>query len=68
MSVQGEIERLESAKADIKSAIENKGITVGSVTLDGYAAKVNEIPRIYISTVAPTMSDGSDGDLWVIYE
>lgn len=43
MSVASEIQRLQSAKVNIKSAIENKGVTVGDGTIDTYAAKISEI-------------------------
>ena len=45
MSIASEISRLQGAKADLKSAIEAKGVTVSSdLTIDGYAAKVTAIP------------------------
>ena len=44
MSISTEITRLQTAKADLKTAIEAKGVTVGDITIDGYAAKVAEIP------------------------
>lgn len=43
MSIAQEIQRLQSAKADIKSAIEQKGVTVGDGTIDTYADKIGEI-------------------------
>lgn len=44
MSVASEISRLQSAKADIKTAIESKGVTVSSSTkLDGYATLIDSI-------------------------
>ena len=43
MSIATEIQRLQTAKADIKSAIENKGVTVGDGTIDTYAEKIGEI-------------------------
>ena len=43
MSIATEIQRLQSAKADIKSAIEQKGVTVGDGTIDTYAEKIAEI-------------------------
>ena len=43
MSIATEIERLQTAKADIKSAIEQKGVTVGDGTIDTYAEKISEI-------------------------
>ncbi len=43
MSIANEIQRIQSAKADIKSAIENKGVTVGDGTIDTYAKKIDEI-------------------------
>jgi hypothetical protein len=45
MAIQTEITRISTAKADIKTAIEAKGVTVPSSTkLDGYATLVNNIP------------------------
>jgi len=44
MSIASEISRLQSAKADLKTAIEGKGVTVPSATtLDGYANLVDSI-------------------------
>lgn len=44
MSIATEISRLQTAKADIKTAIENKGVTVpSSTTLDGYATLIDSI-------------------------
>lgn len=43
MSIATEIQRLAQAKADIKSAIEEKGVTVGDGTIDTFATKINEI-------------------------
>ena len=43
MSIATEIERLQTAKADIKAAIEEKGVTVGDGTIDTYAQKIGEI-------------------------
>lgn len=60
MSIANEILRLQTAKADIKAAIENKGVTVGDGTIDTYAEKINEIssgdggsenPFYYIGTM-----------------
>lgn len=43
MSIATEIERLQTAKADIKTAIENKGVTVGDKTIDTYAELISKI-------------------------
>ena len=44
MSITSEINRLQTAKAGLKTAIENKGVTVSSSTkLDGYANLVDSI-------------------------
>lgn len=43
MSVVSEITRLKNAKAAIKAAIEEKGVSVGEGTLDTYAAKIGKI-------------------------
>ena len=45
MSIASEITRLQQAKADIKTAIENKGVTVpSSATLDAYDGYIDDIP------------------------
>ena len=43
MSISTEIQRIMTAKANIKTAIENKGVTVGDETIDTYAEKIGEI-------------------------
>ena len=43
MSIATEIQRLQTAKANIKTAIENKGVIVGDGTIDIYAEKIGEI-------------------------
>ena len=43
MSIVSQISRLKNAKSSIKTAIENKGVTVGSGTIDTYASKIDEI-------------------------
>lgn len=42
-TLSSEIARLTQAKADIKAAIEAKGVTVGDGTIDTYASKIGEI-------------------------
>ena len=44
MSIATEIQRIESAKADIKNAIINKGVEVGDGLIDTYAEKIGKIP------------------------
>lgn len=43
MSIADEITRLQTAKSDLKTAIEEKGVEVGDGTIDTYAQKVSEI-------------------------
>jgi surface protein len=43
ITIADNLNRIIQAKADIKTAIENKGVTVGDITIDGYAAKIAEI-------------------------
>lgn len=51
MSIASEISRLQTAKFDLKTSIENKGVTVPSATtLDGYAALVDQISGGIITT------------------
>jgi hypothetical protein len=46
MSVANEILRLQQAKSDLATSIENKGVTVpAATTLDGYAALVDQIQQ-----------------------
>lgn len=44
MTIASEISRLQWAKADICTAIENKGVTVWSIKLDQYCDCINAIP------------------------
>lgn len=43
MSITTEIQRLQNAKADIKTAIENKGVEVGDGLINTYAEKISQI-------------------------
>lgn len=43
MSIATEMQRLQQAKADIKAAIEQKGVTVGDGTIDTYAGYISLI-------------------------
>lgn len=43
MSIASEISRLQDAKLAIKTAIENKGVSVGNGAIDTYADKINNI-------------------------
>lgn len=46
MSIQSEITRLQTAKANLKTSLENKGATVSSSTkLDGYPTIVDNLPN-----------------------
>ena len=59
MAISDEIARLQQAKADLKTAIENKGVTVPSnATLDDY-------PDLVDSIVTGGGSSSSDG--WAYY-
>lgn len=42
-TIAEEITRIQTAKSNIKTAIENKGVVVGDITIDGYADKINQI-------------------------
>ena len=57
MAISDEITRLQQAKADLKTAIENKGVTVpNSTKLDSYAALVDSISG----------GGSDDNDIWYI--
>lgn len=66
MSIASEISRLQTAKADLKTAIEGKGVTVPSNTkLDGYADLVDSIETgddwVYVNcnTLSDTTNPGA---------
>ena len=55
MSISNEITRLQTAKSNLKSAIENKGVTVPSSTkLDGYASLVDDIETMTVDPISIT--------------
>jgi hypothetical protein len=56
MSIASQIERLYRAKANIKTAIENKGVSVGNGTIDTYAQKIDGITAGGSSSVLPLSS------------
>lgn len=63
MSIASEIARLQTAKSDLKTAIENKGVTVPSATkLDGYASLVNQISgsSAYNVTLVSLIPNGNE--------
>lgn len=66
-TIADELTRIQKAKADIKTAIENKGVTVGNTKLDGYANLINQIQTGGGSTGGGTereiiLSDGDSFD------
>ncbi len=61
MSVATEIQRLNTAKAGIKSALEAKGVTVDTATtLDGYPQLVSSIPSGGDDTTLKELISGSN--------
>lgn len=64
MAVQTEITRISTAKANIKTAIEAKGVTVPSSTkLDGYASLVSSIPGIVPTGTINITENGENIDV-----
>lgn len=62
MAIQNEISRLKQAKADIAEAIRNHGVAVPQeLSIDEYAAKVEEIVAADVFTGATSSTDGADG-------
>ena len=45
ITIAENLQRIIQAKADIKVAIENKGVVVGDITIDNYADKINQIEQ-----------------------
>lgn len=70
MSRQSEITRLETAKANLKTSIRNKGVSVADTDhLDAYAAKVDAIVvatnNVYTGSTTPSSSLGKNGDIYI---
>lgn len=62
MSIASEISRLQGAKADIKTAIQGKGVTVPSAAkLDDYADYIDDIPQGTTPTGTKQISVISNG-------
>ena len=62
MSVQSEISRLEGAKADLKTAIESKGVSVPeTAALDAYGALVEQIDYLAPVTANRALVSNSSG-------
>lgn len=74
MSIATDLTRLQTAKADLKTAIEGKGVTVPSATkIDGYADLVDSIQSggggdntKWLNLVARTGTSFSDNDIVTI--
>ena len=60
------LQRVAQSKADIKTAIEGKGVVVGGIPFSQYASKINEIEqgggggtsRYYLNKCILTVDDG----------
>jgi hypothetical protein len=50
-------------------AVSGQKITMGDTWVDGtlYANSGTRVPKITITTTAPTASQGSNGDIWLVY-
>lgn len=73
MSLNSEITRLQTAKADIKDAIEEMGGEVGNGTIDTYAAAVRSIPTgggttiIAIGDITNIDDESSSSDIFTAF-
>ena len=62
MAISDEITRLQQAKADLKTAIEGKGVTVSSsATLDDYADLIDNISTGGGGSIVPTLVNPFNG-------
>ncbi len=62
MSIVNELQRIQQAKTDLKTAIEAKGVTVADTeTIDVYAPKVDDV---YNKGYEAGKADGGGGDSW----
>lgn len=60
--IQADYESINNSKADLKAAIQEKGVTVdNNVLLSGYAAKVRQIPQLDTSDADATAADILNG-------
>lgn len=69
MSIASQVQRLENAKADLASAIEEKGVSVPETeTLDGYGDLVRQIQQpdwnIYVGDDIPPSTIEESMVLW----
>ena len=62
MSVASEIERLQGAKADMKTALESKGVTVPTdANVDSYASLISSISTGGLPTLVDTKTATNNG-------
>lgn len=68
MSVADKLNTLQTIKANIKTAIENKGITVGDAAFTDYANKISSIEVGAVVTLTQSQYDAlTDKDNNTIY-
>lgn len=68
MSIATEITRLQNAKSDLKTSINNKlGTIISTQKLDSYDDAINGVTiQVYrTGTSAPASSLGNDGDIYL---
>lgn len=66
MNIAENIQRITDAKNAIKSAIENKGVEVGDVTIDEYASKINSIQQGEGGGDTPSDDDWQTNPFWMM--
>ena len=60
-SIKNEIERLETAKSDIETAIENCGVNVpDNELISTYASYIRQIPSAVFSSLNADLTGGAD--------
>lgn len=57
MSIADKLNTLQTIKANIKTAIENKGITVGDAAFTDYANKISSIANVDVITITQAEYD-----------
>ena len=70
MSIASEITRLQTAKANIKTAINNKGGSLTTETISSYATAINSLPAVVELTQAQydALSVYDDNTYYLIVE
>lgn len=69
-ALNNSIATASSTLSSLSSTVSGHTTSISTIntTLSKKVDKSDNIRNIYVSTSAPTSTDGSDGDVWLVYE